>query len=256
MSAPAVPPLRVEVVPVGYYLDRVVVPIIQHNSDRVYFLRARDDRNDSAKGFREEATRQLRKWKPRLDIRVVRTELWDLLDAVESFSGVIGREVEAGNSVWVNLSTGSKLEAVAAALACMAHGANPYYVRMRSYERGAPREPLATGVGSVDPVPCYAIRPPSELGLAIMTLLSENRPGLSKKEILEGLADSQLIPTTRKDGREATPQAAYGRLQAALDELGPTPGLITIQGVRKSGRVQITLQGLLALRLFSPRLPR
>jgi len=244
------PPLRVDVTPVGYYVDRVVVPIQEHDADRVYILRARDDDEDLASPFRTEVIRLLRKWKLKLDIRVVRTDLWTMEAAVETFSAVIRREVQQGNSVWVNLSTGSKLEAVAAAIACMAHGGQPYYVKMKSYERPALASPLAEGVDSIDIVPTFGLASPSAGGLATLELLAQNETGLSKKGLISGLTELGLIPS---DSAGQSLQARYARLQGILDRLADFPALAVVEGHRRAARVKITERGRLALRIFSPR---
>lgn len=243
--------LRVEIVPVGFYLDRVVEPIKMHRADRVYLVRARTDKDDLAAGFRERITRDLLAWKPDLDVRIIRTDLWSMDAAVELFSAVLLREAAAGNMVWVNLSTGSKLEAIAGAIACMAHGGRPYYVRMRSYRYPGAPKPLAEGVESIDHVPTFALSPPSKAGLALLQLLAENESGLSKKTLITGLTELGLIPG---EGPGKTVQSRYARVQAILDRLTDTPPLVTVEGRRKSARVKITERGRLALRIYAPRL--
>lgn len=245
------PPVRVEVAPVGYYVDRVVEPITRHEADRIYLVRARDDSEDRAAPFREKVIKQLRAWRPSVEVRVVKTDLWTLETAVETFSAIIRSEVQAGNSVWVNLSTGSKLEAVAAALACMGNGGVPYYVRMRSYERSEPPKPLASGVASIDTVPTFGLAAPSEAGLQLLSLLAENLTGLSKKDLIRGIEELGLFPP---EIANRTVQARYARLQAILDRLAEPPGLVELEGRRRAGRVRITARGRLALRIFHPRL--
>lgn len=250
---PNSPPERVDIAPVGFYVDRVVEPIKGHNSDRVYLIRSNDDRADLAAKFRSEIIRQLRRWDSHLDIRIVRTERWSLPLATETYTSLISRERAMGNSVWVNLSSGSKLEAVAGALACMSHGGVPYYVRMSSYETRPPRAPLATGVLGVDTVPVFALARPTDPQVGVLNLLAENPKGLSKKEILAGLLEANLIPTASQGGRPLTTQAGYARLQAVLERLIDPLGLVEIAGVRKAGRVKLTPSGSLAIRVFSPR---
>jgi hypothetical protein len=242
--------MRVEIAPVGYYVDRVVEPVREHHADRLYIIRAREDREDQAARFREEVIRELKNWKSTLDIRIVRTDLWTMEAAVETFSAIVSREVREGNSVWVNLSTGSKLEAVAGAIACMAHGGTPYYVRMKSYERPNLQKPLAEGVKSIDVVPTFALAAPSVGGLAVLELLAQNELGLSKKGVISGLTELGLIPSASSS---QSIQARYARLQWILDRLLDSPALIVIEGSRRAGRVKITERGRLALRIFSPR---
>lgn len=248
--AAASPPLRVEVVPVGYYLDRIVVPIQKHNADRVYLVKARTKEEDRAAPFRSKVIELLRRWKPKIEIRQVGTDLWDLGSAVETFSAILRSEGELGNSVWVNLSTGSKLEAVAAAIACMAQGATPYYVRMESYDRPDLEKPLAQGVLSIDLVPTFDLSAPSSAGLAALGLLEENPSGLSKKSLLSGLTDSGFMPPESPD---RTVQARYARLQAILQPMLESPPLCSSSGNRRGTRIHITDRGRLALRMFAPR---
>lgn len=244
------PPLRVEIVPVGYYVDRVVEPIRAHNADRVYLVKARTQNDDKAAPFRRRVLSQLRRWKPALDIRVVGTDLWKLDSAVETFAAIIRNERAQGNSVWVNLSTGSKLEAVGAAIACMSQGATPYYVRMESYERPDLEKPLAEGIRAIDVVPTFALSPPSDAGLAALDLLEENPSGLAKKDLLSGLTEAGFIPP---ESRDRSLQARYARLQAVLQPLLAAPALTSITGNRRAARLRVTDRGRLALRMFAPR---
>lgn len=249
------PPLRVELAAVGFYIDRVAEPIRAHNADRVYLVHARDRAEDKAKPFRETIQKSLREWKSNLEIRYASTDIWNLEACVETFSSIIKSETESGNSVWVNLSTGSKLEAIGAALACMAHGGNPYYVRMKSYETGGPARPLAEGVVSVDSVPMYGLSPLTEAQLAVLSLLAQNERGLSKKHVLAGLVALGILPFRPEGPSTISPQASYARLQVILDILCASPALAIVFGHRKAARVQITPRGRLALRIFAPRRP-
>jgi hypothetical protein len=246
----AAPPLRVDVAPVGFYVDRVVEPIRVHNADRVYLIRARSEPDDRAAPFRNQVLRELKRWKRNIDVRVIGTDLWELESAIETFSAIVRKEREAGNHVWVNLSTGTKLEAVAAALACMAHDATPYYVQMTSYERRDPSTPLAEGVKAITAVATYGLSSPSPAGLALLSLLEENPLGLAKKDLLSGLTDAGFLPP---DSPDRTVQARYARLQVALDPLLTPPPLASVRGSRRATRIQITNRGRLALRLFAPR---
>ncbi len=244
------PPIRVEVAPVGYYLDRVVSPIMEHDADRVYLVRSREDFDDLAAPFRSKVIGNLRRWKPKVEIRVVRTDLWTMESVVETFSAIIRREVAEGNSVWVNLSTGSKLEAVASAVACMGNGGTPYYVRMKSYERPTGGRPLASGVESIDLVPTFGLSRPNEAQLALLNLLAENEAGLSKKVLITTLTELGLIP---REIPGKTIQARYARLQSILERLLELPPLVVVDGQRRRARVRITERGRLALRIFLPR---
>lgn len=250
MAEESRPPNRVEVAPVGYYFDRVVCPVVEHNADRVYLVRSREDSEDLAGRFRAKVVRSLRRWKPSIEIRVVRTDLWSMESAVETFSAILQNEVTAGNSVWVNLSSGSKLEAVAAAIACMANGGRPYYVRMRSYERPRGSHPLARGVQSIDMVPTFGLSRPNDAQLTLLSLLAENESGLSKKALIAALTELGLIPL---EIAGKTVQARYARLQSILNRLVEPPPLVAVDGQRKHGRLRITDRGRLALRIFMPR---
>lgn len=255
MTIGPAPPLRVEIAAVGFYTDRVVEPIKSHDADRVYLVYARDRRDDKAKPFRETIQKLLREWKRGVDIRLAPTDMWSLEGCVETFSSIIKSEIDSGNSVWVNLSTGSKLEAIGAALACMAHGGNAYYVRMKSYETTGPAHPLAEGVVSVDSVPMYGLSRLTEPQLAVLSLLAQNAGGLSKKHVLSGLVALGILPFRQSGASPLSPQASYARLQVILDGLCESPPLVVVLGHRKAARIRITPRGMLALRIFAPRSP-
>ncbi|HTP54881.1 MAG TPA: DUF6293 family protein [Thermoplasmata archaeon] len=244
------PPLRIEVTPVGFYIDRIVEPVRRHDADVVYLVLGSSRKSDGSATFLKEVIRQLRNWKPRLTIHEVRADRWNLETALETFSQIVQKEVAAGNSVWVNVSTGSKLEAIAGALATMAHGGVAYYVRMRSYDERRSPKPLAEGVVGIDVIPTYGLPSPSPAALEVLRLLEGYPDGQPKQWLVAELEQSRVIPSVRAGGSSVSIQSKYGRLQSILDELTRDPTLVRITGQRRSTRILIEPRGRIALRIF------
>ena len=250
MPEPIEPPLRVELVPVGFYVDRIIEPVCLHRADRLYLAVARIDGKNLAAPFLTRVRRELASRMPALQVREVSVYAWDMESLVETFSAIIRKERSVGNQVWVNLSTGSKMEAIAAAVACMGNGGIPYYVRMKSYRIPTLNTPSARGVDTVDPVPPFGLSVPSTAGLSVLDLLSQNERGLSKRVLIQGLTELGVIP---KDIPGKTVQARYARLQTVLEQLTVLPPLIEVDGSHRRTSVRITDRGRLALRIFAPR---
>ena len=170
--------------------------------------------------------------------------------------------MRAGSEVWVNVSTGSKLQGVAAALAAMSQGARLYYVVAKSFQRPPPTprgargpRPIASGVQEVVHHPSYRLDRPSVEDLAVLRALK----GAGGREVaktrlvdamMEGAWREEPLTRARERVREARRQSGYVRLNRALDRLGRPPAKVAQSGGGRRHKVSLTEDGRLALLLM------
>jgi Domain of unknown function (DUF6293)/DUF6293 C-terminal winged helix domain len=240
--------LRVHIAPYGYETRRVYYPLIHLDADKVYLIGY--EANDSAKKYHEEIRRELAKH-PRIQVSEDSVDMWDLYACIEKFRSITLKE--SGNHVYVNVSTGSKITAMAGLLSCMISNgiAQPYYVHASGYR--VVEEPKQ-GDQKIDSLPVYAMKKPKSEELEVLKTLDENRGGLRKWRLIEILEEKDIIkqkPGTsrRVQPKEFTLAAKHSQLRVIL---GPMESLeyIQIKGSGKRGEVSITDQGKGALRIF------
>ncbi len=118
---------EVHIAPLGFEYDRIVGPVRRHNVDVLYLLEHDDP--GSGPAFHDDLRSELD------DLEVsVRSRSVDVFDIYDVLGVVTTLTADhADDIVRVNVSSGSKLSAVGAAIACMATDATAYYVHPEEY---------------------------------------------------------------------------------------------------------------------------
>ncbi len=251
------PQARIHVAPVGFEVERVVAPILEGRADRVYLV-TRAGGRDAAAPFVAEIQRRLSRSGLPVDIRIVRTDIWDVLDALQVYRGIFRQELRIDRHatgvipIRVNVSTGTKIMAIAGTLACMLWKGDPYYVQVsRTWYTGLQPQVQEVNdvVTRVEPVSVYELRSPTREMVQVMEALAQKGGSLRKKELIQILG---LDRTSPDGGKPPSPQAQHSRLRSRLVPLEKRWGFVQtseLGGLR--GRVSLTRQGELALALFS-----
>ncbi len=260
---PGDPRARVHVAPVGFEVERITEPLFRERADRVYLL-TRAER-DAAGPFVAEVVRRLERAPWPIDVRVVRTELWDVFGALGSLRAIFEAERRTDRHashvlpIRVNVSTGTKITAIAGTLACMLWKGEPYYVQVSRawYSDRAPKvSTVRDVVDRVDAVGVYELRAPAPDLVAVLEALARRGGALRKRELIRELG----LDRTGPGGEPApSPQAQHGRLRRRLEPLEYRWGFVRSESPGPRARVELTEQGRLALALFGqapgPRIP-
>ena len=121
-AAPPGPPVgaphaRIHIAAVGFEVERVTAPLEADRADRVYLL-TRAER-DAAAPFVDEVVGRLRRSGWPVEVRVIRTDLWDVFHALSSLRSIFEAERRVERNarevlpIRVNVSTGTKITAIA-----------------------------------------------------------------------------------------------------------------------------------------------
>jgi len=189
---PGLSNLRVHVAPVGYEIDRIVIPAREQKADKVWLLVHDNPSEDKALPFIEKITKLLKKEK----IKVVkehhnRLDLFQIIKSVKKIT-----EQEQGNTIYVNLASGSKIQAIACMMACMMFNEKknliPFYAEAKEYP-GFKEKQLSYGIKNITQVPTYEIKIPDEKHLKALKIIKENGGKLTKKQMAELSIDNGLI---------------------------------------------------------------
>jgi hypothetical protein len=244
----------VHIVPVGFEVERITEPLERERVDRVYLVTRPPP--DAAATFLDAVERRLRRARWPIDVRVVRTELWDSFAAVAAYraifeaEGRLDRHAPGVLPIRVNVSTGTKITAIAGTLACMLWNGEAYYVQVsRSWYSDRPPTARAVhdAVERVEPVPVYELRAPAPELIEVLEALRRRGGSLRKRELLRELG----LDRSRPDGGSAlSPQAQHGRLARRLEPLELRWGFVATDARGPRARVRLTDQGRVALTLF------
>lgn len=250
------PRARIHIAPVGFEVERVIEPLLADRADRVYLLTRSG--TDAAAPFVREVERRLARaaW----PVEVVRreAEIWDVFACLAELRRIFETERRSDRRardvvpIQVNVSTGTKITAIAGTLACMLWKGEPYYVQvLRSWYSGiTPRvRPVNDVVRRVEPVSVYELRAPAPELVEVLEALERRGGALRKRELIRELRLDR--PRGGDDGARApSPQAQHSRLRHRLEPLERRWGFVAASDRSARGRVELTSQGRLALALF------
>jgi len=152
--------LRVHIAPVGYEIDRIVLPARQERADKVWLLLHENKSDDKAGPFITKITKQLSK--QNIEVKEEYHDRRDLFKIIRAVKNIIEQEKE--NEIYVNLASGSKIQAIGTMMACMmfndSDNIHPFYVEAANYPGFDSKQPLSTGIKDIQNVPPYSIKIP------------------------------------------------------------------------------------------------
>jgi len=237
--------LRVHIAPVGYDFVRVTDPLIKSKADKVYFILHVSDRGQSK--FLEHIKKELKKKLPSIKLKEYYLDIWNLFDCIQKYKEIISKE--DGNHIFVNVSTGTKISAIAGMLACMSWEASPYYVKFLHPSESAIKTIKREEVFDRDELPVFDINKPNPIHLEILSLIVESGNKIKKKYLIKAL-EGTVIPKTDEDGNELSIHAKHNRLRPILSSMEKNWGFIKIESSGRRSYVHLTEQGEQALRIF------
>jgi hypothetical protein len=239
--------LRVHIAPVGFReVKRVTYPLVKMKADRVYLVTYKPD--DNAKKYFEEVKKELKKQDERIELKEVYVNIWDLLDCVEEFRKIFEEEKEKGNQIYFNVSTGSKITAMAGMLVCMIIGGQPYYAKRDYSASRHEKSNEEEEVIDIVRLPVLEIRKPKNEHLIVLSILKKAGGKMRKRELIQELVKLKIIRP--KENSKLTIAAKHSQLRAILNPLEKEWGYVKVEYSGRRSEVILTEQGKAALRIF------
>jgi hypothetical protein len=249
--------LRVHIAPIGFEIDRVIQPLIHMKADQVWLIVEQNIESGDAAYFYQEIIKQLKKLK--IPVKEKRCDIHSLYDILNAYRTII--EQEPNNLISVNVSTGTKVEAIAGMMACMIFKdysleISPYYVRPEKYEKPPEKQQYSSGYKGVVSLPNYKIEKPKEELIKALTIIELKKGQITKKSLIEecereGLIKVEMKKSKKEEGARNVAAAKHSQLNSRI--VGPLLKwkFITIEGKGKSGKIRITQDGQNILRFLS-----
>jgi Family of unknown function (DUF6293) len=219
--------LRVHLAPVGFEVDRIVLPAVEMKADRVWLITHNNPHEDEGSKFIKLIQEKLKE--SRIQCLQKQANRIDLFDILRALRLIILKE--KGNSILVNVSVGSKIQAIASMMACMMFKdiamIKPYYAVPEKYTSSLVKEEKqeTEGLKEIKPLPEYKIEIPARKLIRCLDIISrKSDDGKITKRQLKDLAiedglihvDEKRITGRRRTKDEYTDQAAYMSLNKNL----------------------------------------
>ncbi len=240
MNSPSIFKHRVHIVPIGFEIDRVIEPLIRLKADRVWLIIEKDIESSEANYHFQQIITRLKEMNLHYDLR--RCEFLALFDLLNEYRIIIEKEHE--HDIFINVSTGNKIEAIAGMMAAMIFHSEkvnitPYYVIPEKYEIKPKEEQLTSGYKEVIQLPNYSIERPQEQLISALKII-KSRGNSSKNQLIDDFKKHQLIKIENPDHTKA---AEHSQLNKKYLERLLERKLIEINGKGRASRVKITKDG-------------
>lgn len=233
--------LRVHIVPVGFEIDRVIEPLIRFKADKVWLIIEENIEMGEANYHYQEIKRRLRDINIDFDER--RCKFRALFELLNEYRIVIEKEHE--HEIFINVSTGNKIEAIAGMMAAMMFHSDkvsitPYYAVPEKYEiKPKEGEQFTSGYKDVIQLPNYKIERPKEHLITALKIIKESGV-VSKKRLIEIFVLEKLIVIEKEKHSES---AKHSQLNKKYLEPLNEKKFIEIEGKGKAARIRISPDG-------------
>lgn len=235
-------PDRTHIMPMGFEEDRIIKPTRKFKADKLVIIRhENDDTTDDSKERFEEHLENVKKDLSTIGVtpEMKKCDIFDVYDSLRAISESINEH--KNDHVYVNLSAGSKITAIAGMIACMCSDTEPYYARATDYTGKSPSK-----ISEINALPKYKIDPPTSDQIEILDHLDKTGP-LTKKDLIKFGEASDLDFLSDFNGKE---KGKYRRLQSRIIAPLGESEYITVQRSGRERIVKMTRAGNNARKAF------
>ncbi len=234
-----IPNLRIHIAPVGYEIDRIVLPAKKLRADKVILLVHDNPSQDKATKFYDAISTLLEKQ----NITVVkeyhnRLELFQIIKTVKNLI-----EDEKGNFISINLASGSKIQAIGCMMASMMFNddknVNPFYVEAKEY-LGFSGQAMSKGIKAIKYIPAYKIQKPEKRHIQALKIIADNGGRISKKEMARLAVEQKLIVVNAENQSQAIFASLDKGIISALENQW---GFVKVNKIGRTRWIEITDEG-------------
>ena len=186
---------RIHIAPVGFEIDRVVLPAKMDKADKVFLMVHSNRSKDEAKEYVAECEKRLKKAK--IETEQVTADLWNIEEITR-----VTRDLILANSdceIAINLASGSTNHSIGMDRACMTFrnrwNLRPFYPFAKTYNGFVYPHQQTEGVKKLKPIVPHRIQIPEDELIQAMRIIKENsgRRGIKKKHLAEICEKEKLI---------------------------------------------------------------
>jgi len=236
---PEIANLRVHIAPVGYEIDRIVLPAKKMRADKVILLVHENVNEDKATKFYQKISEQLKKLNIESTIEYHnRTKLFAIIKTVKQLI-----LQEKGNIISVNLASGSKVQAIGCMMASMMFNdddnVNPFYVEAKEY-LGFSGKAISKGIKEIESIPTYEIQTPEDRHIQALKIVVDNDGKISKKEMAKIAIEQKLIIVNAENESQATYASLDKNIISVLENRW---GFVKVNKIGRTRWIEITEEG-------------
>ncbi|RMW40110.1 MAG: hypothetical protein EA442_03855 [Candidatus Nitrosopelagicus sp.] len=240
--------LRVHIVPLGFEIDRIVLPAQEMKADKIWLLRHNNPSQDKSKSYSDKITKELKKQK--ISIEFAEADRGDVFNILKTVKEIFEKEKE--NDIYVNVSSGSKIQAIGCMMACMIFKecrVTPYYAEPESYPSTQGKQ-QSIGLKNIVSLPKYEIQKPRQELIDALKIIQSHDGKITKKEMAILAEEAKLITIGARDENQS--QARFASLDKnIIQPLEEQWKFIEIEKIGRNRWIKITSDGVNAAKFLT-----
>ena len=184
---------RIHIAPVGFEIDRIVLPAVEMKADLVYLVVHDNLSADKAQEHHTEIQKQLKKKKIKTEtVYANRLKLFDIIKVVKDII-----QENRKDSFYVNVASGSKIHAIGCMMACMMFddrdNIQPFYPQPEKYPEYKKGEQQTYGVEEIHELPTYQLLTPNSDLLEALKIIKEHDGRIQKKVLAVEAEEKKIL---------------------------------------------------------------
>ena len=236
-----VSPRRIHIAPVGFEIDRVVLPAKMDKADKVFLMVHSNRSADQATKYTAEIEKRLKRVK--IATEQVMADLWNIEEITR-----ITRDLILGNSdchIGINLASGSTNHSIGMDRACMTFknrsNLHPFYPFAETYNGFVYPHQQTEGVKELKPIIPHRIQIPEDELIQALKIIKQHqgKNGMKKKDLANACDREHIISYTGTSSN--APIIALDR--QILQQLQHRWSAVKVKKVGNSFRVSLTQEG-------------
>jgi len=234
--------LRIHIAPVGFELDRIIIPAVKMKADKVWLVVHDNVTEDKSNKYRQKIEKTLEKKGIKTEIaHANRLRLFPIIKAVTE---IIFKERK--NDIYVNVATGSKIHAIGCMMACMLFDdrekIHPFYAQAEKYPEYEGTGQETYGVSEIHSLPTYRIGTPKRELLEAMRIIKNAGGRIQKKKMAEEAEKSKIITVNAR--KQNFTQARFASLDKNIVQpLVETWGFVEVEKIGRNRWLKMTEDG-------------
>ena len=234
--------LRIHIAPVGFEIDRIIIPAVRMKADKVWLIAHENVADDKANKYRQKIEKELEEKGIKTEIAYSNRLL--LFPIIKAVTGIIFKERK--NDIYVNVATGSKIHAIGCMMACMLFDdrekIHPFYAQAEKYPEYDGKTQQTYGVADIHSLPTYRIGTPKWELLEAMRIIKKANGRIQKKKMAEEAEKSKIITVNAK--KQNFTQARFASLDKNIVQpLVDTWGFVEVEKIGRNRWLKLTDDG-------------
>jgi len=191
---------RIHIAPVGFEIDRVVLPAKMDKADKVFLMVHSNRSEDEAKEYVAEIEKRLKR--ARIETEQVTADLWNIEEITR-----VTRDLILANSdceIAINLASGSTNHSIGMDRACMTlrnrWNLRPFYPFAKTYNGFVYPHQQTEGVKKLKTIVAHRIQIPEDELIQALKIIKQNqgKNGMKKKDLAKACESENIIQYSGK----------------------------------------------------------